>query len=105
MDINEQIKKDISENKIVVFMKGDKGAPECGFSAAVCDALNQLNVAFETRNVLTDPALREGIKIFSNWPTIPQLYVNGEFIGGCDIVLELFKNGELNTIVAQAQSA
>ena len=99
MDINEQIKKDIADHKIILFMKGDKTMPECGFSAAVCDALNQLGAEFETRNVLVDPALRDGIKTFSNWPTIPQLYIKGEFVGGCDIALELFKNGDLKRMV------
>jgi len=105
MDIQEQIKKDISDNKVIVFMKGEKGAPECGFSAAVCDALNQLGIPYETRNVLVDPSLRDGIKAFSNWPTIPQLYINGEFVGGCDIALELFQNGELKKIVDQAMAS
>ena len=100
MSINEQIKKDVTENKIVIFMKGSKMAPQCGFSAAVVDVFNKLSVPFETRDVLVDPALREGIKAYSNWPTLPQVYVNGEFIGGCDITLEMYKNGELQAMVS-----
>lgn len=102
MDIQEQIKKDVSENKIILFMKGDKDAPQCGFSAAVCKVLNQLEVPYETRDVLANPELREGIKAFSKWPTIPQLYVNGEFVGGCDITLEMFRSGELKKLVQKA---
>lgn len=99
MNINELIKKDVTDNKIVVFMKGSKTAPQCGFSAAVVDVFNKLNVPFETRDVLVDPILREGIKAYSNWPTLPQVYVNGEFIGGCDITLEMYKNGELQAML------
>ena len=99
MNINEQIQKDISENKIMIFMKGSKDAPQCGFSAAVVDVFKRLGVPFQTKNVLADPALRDGIKVFSNWPTIPQVYVKGEFIGGCDITLEMYKNGELQELV------
>lgn len=102
MNIQDQIKKDIDSNKIVLFIKGEKNAPQCGFTAAVLDAFQRLNVPFETRNVLTNPELRDGIKMFSNWPTIPQVYINGEFIGGCDITLELFKSGELQQKVDAA---
>ncbi len=91
----DRIQNDIDSNDIVLFMKGDKMFPQCGFSATVVEILNYFNVAYETHNVLQDESLREGIKQFSDWPTIPQLYVKGEFLGGCDIVREMAANGEL----------
>ena len=95
-----QIEDLITKNKVVLFMKGSKMAPNCGFSAAVVNILiNKLNIDFESVNILEDQDLREGIKIYSDWPTIPQLYVNGEFIGGCDIVRDLYKTGELAKIL------
>ncbi|MEK9657055.1 MAG: Grx4 family monothiol glutaredoxin [bacterium] len=93
------IATDVKTHKIVLFMKGEKHAPQCGFSAQVVQILHALEVDFETRNVLSDEILREAIKQFSDWPTIPQLYVNAEFIGGCDIVTEQYQNGELETLV------
>lgn len=99
MNIHEQIKKDIEDNKVMLYIKGEKGAPQCGFSAAVLNAFDQLGVAYEVRNVLADPELRDGIKAFTNWPTIPQIFIGGKFIGGCDITMEMFKNGELQQIV------
>lgn len=99
MSIQDQIKQDITNNKIMIFIKGEKGAPECGFSATVMNIFDELGVAYETKNVLVDSELRQGIKEFSNWPTIPQIYINGEFIGGCDIAIEMFKNGELQKLV------
>ena len=101
--VQEQIKQDIADNKIVVFMKGDKEQPQCGFSAAVMDVFGQLGVEFTTRNVLANEELRQGIKEFSNWPTIPQVYVDSEFVGGCDIVLEMFRNGELKELVSKSE--
>ena len=101
-DIQEKIKQEIENNKIILFMKGSKLMPHCGFSARVVDILNKLGVKFETRDVLQDDALREGIKTFSNWPTLPQLYISGKFIGGCDIVTQLFEQGELKTLVEEA---
>ena len=95
----EKIQADIDANSILLFMKGNKMAPQCGFSAQVVHILMELGVSFETRDVLLDNELREGIKEFSDWPTIPQLYVGGEFIGGCDIVMEMFQNGELQTLL------
>ena len=95
----EDIQNDIEANKVLLFMKGNKMAPQCGFSAQVVHILNQTGVEFETRDVLQDEYLRQGIKEFSDWPTIPQLYVNKELIGGCDIVTELFQSGELKTIL------
>ncbi len=91
----EEIKADISTNKIMLYMKGNKDMPMCGFSGQVIHILNQMNVDYTTKNVLEDEILRQAIKEFSDWPTIPQLYVNGEFIGGCDIITELFQSGEL----------
>ena len=87
----------IAQNRVMLFMKGNKMFPQCGFSAAVLEVLKEQGVPFETFNVLNDNAIREAIKEFSSWPTIPQLYVDGEFLGGCDIVRELHANGELNT--------
>jgi len=91
----DRIQKDIDENDVVLFMKGTSMFPQCGFSAAVVQVLAELGVQFKDVNVLVDPAIRQGIKDFSNWPTIPQLYVKGEFVGGCDIIREMFANGEL----------
>lgn len=98
-DIKEQIQKDISENKIMIYMKGTPDLPQCGFSKAVVDVFQELCVKFQTRDVLSDPKLRQGIKAFTNWPTIPQVYINGEFVGGCDITLEMYKSGELKKMV------
>ena len=91
----EEIKADIKANKIMLYMKGNRDMPMCGFSNQVVHILNQSGVQFEAKNVLEDEVLRQAIKEFSDWPTIPQLYVNGEFIGGCDIITELFQSGEL----------
>ena len=98
MEIKEKIKKLINENKVCLFMKGTPEAPQCGFSMAVSNILKHLKVDFKGVNVLEDETLRQGIKEYSDWPTIPQLYVKKEFIGGCDIVKELFESGELNKI-------
>ena len=97
-DINNKIKNLISSNNIVLFMKGTPDAPECGFSLAVSNILKHLNVKFEGVNVLESNDLRQGIKEFTDWPTIPQLYVKGEFVGGCDIVKEMFEKGELKKL-------
>jgi len=90
-----RIKQDIADNSVVLFMKGTPVFPQCGFSAAVVQILTHLGVKFKGIDVLSDPEIRQGIKEFSSWPTIPQLYVKGEFVGGCDIVREMFENGEL----------
>ena len=95
-----QIEDTIKAHKVVLFMKGNKMFPQCGFSAAVVGILKELGVTFEAKNVLTDPGLREGIKVYSDWPTIPQLYVDGQFLGGCDIVREMHERGELAPLVA-----
>jgi len=94
------IKKDIESNHVILFMKGSKMMPVCGFSARVVAILNELGIDYETRNVLDDDSLRQGIKEFSNWPTIPQLYISGKFIGGCDIVTELHAKGELQKLIS-----
>ena len=100
-DVEAQIKKDIAANKVVVFMKGVPEAPQCGFSNAVVQVLQAEGVEFRGYNVLADPDLREGIKAFSAWPTIPQVYVDGEFIGGCDTTVEMYKSGELATMLKE----
>jgi len=94
-DINEKIQGYVSADDVVLFMKGTPVFPQCGFSAAVVDVMDHVGVPFKAYNVLEDEELREGIKSFSDWPTIPQLYVKGEFVGGCDIVKEMFADGEL----------
>jgi len=94
-NINEKIKDIISKNDVVLFMKGTPEMPQCGFSMTVGNILKELKVKFIGVNVLADPEIRQGIKDFSNWPTIPQLYIRGEFIGGCDIVKEMFESNEL----------
>ena len=97
----ERIQQDISENDVVLYMKGTPMFPQCGFSAAVVQVLSDLGVKFKGIDILVDPSLREGIKQFTNWPTLPQLYVKGEFVGGCDIVREMFQSGELKTMLAE----
>ncbi len=98
-----RIRREIEDNSVVVFMKGTPMFPQCGFSAAVVQVLSSLGVKFQGIDVLTDPGLREGIKQFSNWPTIPQVYVQGEFIGGCDIVREMYASGELQQLLEEKQ--
>lgn len=97
----EQIRHDLSNNDVVLYMKGTPAFPQCGFSAAVVQVLGHMGVTFKGVDILTDPALREGIKKFSNWPTLPQLYVKGQFVGGCDIVREMFQTGELADLLSQ----
>jgi monothiol glutaredoxin len=97
-NINEKIKDIINKNDVVLFMKGTPEMPQCGFSMTVCNILKELKVKFSGVNVLADPEIRQGIKDFSNWPTVPQLYIKGEFIGGCDIAKEMYEKGELQKI-------
>ncbi|MBN8892044.1 MAG: monothiol glutaredoxin, Grx4 family [Rhodospirillales bacterium 70-18] len=99
--VTERIQTEITENPVMLYMKGTAMFPQCGFSARVVQILTHMGVPFKTANVLEDPALREGIKQFSNWPTVPQLYVKGEFVGGCDIVTEMFQSGELATMLTE----
>ena len=96
-----RIQSEISENPVMLYMKGNAMFPQCGFSARVVQILTHMGVPFKTANVLEDAALRDGIKQFSNWPTIPQLYVKGEFVGGCDIITEMFQSGELATMLEE----
>src|SRR5919204_2052623 len=98
---SERIRHDITDNPVVLFMKGSPVFPQCGFSAAVVQVLSHLGVKFKGIDVLADPEIRQGIKEFSNWPTIPQLYVKGELVGGCDIVREMYQSGELGELLAQ----
>lgn len=95
----ERIRLDVSEHEVVLYMKGTPIFPQCGFSASVIQILTDLGVKFKGFDVLTDPSLREGVKAFSDWPTIPQLYVKGEFVGGCDIVREMHQTGELRQLL------
>ncbi len=99
--IFDRIKKEISDNDVVLYMKGTAVFPQCGFSAAVVQVLSQIGVPFKDVNVLEDATIRQGIKDFTNWPTIPQLYIKGEFVGGCDIVREMFESGELQDLLAE----
>ena len=100
--ISERIRRDVEKHPILIYMKGSPAAPQCGFSAATVRVFQELAVPFETRDVLADPELREAIKRFSSWPTIPQVYLGGEFVGGCDIVRELSESGELAELVRKA---
>src|SRR3954462_15691727 len=97
-EVFERIQGDIQANPVMLYMKGTAMFPQCGFSARVVQILGHIGVPFQTANVLEDPELREGVKQFSQWPTVPQLYVKGEFVGGCDIVTEMFQSGELETL-------
>mgnify|MGYP000368251907 FL=1 len=99
MDVKTNINKYINENEICLFMKGTPDSPQCGFSMAVSNILKHLNVEFKGVNVLESEELRQGIKDFSDWPTIPQLYIKGKFVGGCDIVKEMFETGELKKLL------
>jgi monothiol glutaredoxin len=95
----DRIRQEITDNEVVLFMKGTPVFPQCGFSATVVQVLSYMGVKFKGIDVLNEPGLREGVKGFSNWPTVPQLYVKGEFVGGCDIVREMFETGELKELL------
>ena len=97
----QRIENEITENPVMLYMKGTAMFPQCGFSARVVQILSHLGVPFKTANVLEEAELRDGIKQFSHWPTVPQLYVRGEFVGGCDIVTEMFQSGELETLLTE----
>lgn len=101
----ERINQEVSSNDVVLFMKGSAVFPQCGFSATAVQILSHLNIKFNSIDVLSDPSIREGIKEFSQWPTIPQLYVKGEFVGGCDIMREMFETGELQSLFSEKQVA
>jgi monothiol glutaredoxin len=102
MDVNDRIRQQISTAPVVLFMKGTPEFPQCGFSAQTASALRHLGAQFHHVNIFEDPELREALKRFSNWPTYPQLYINGELLGGCDIVLEMYRNGELKQALESA---
>ena len=101
MDINDKINEIIEKNKVVLFMKGTSSMPQCGFSSKVSSILNYINVSYKDINVLADEEIRQGIKDFSDWPTIPQLYLDKEFVGGCDIIIEMILSGELDKILTE----
>ena len=98
--VKEKIENLINESEVMLFMKGTPEMPQCGFSAAVVGVLNHLGIKFSTVNVLENENIRQGIKEYANWPTIPQLYVKGEFVGGCDIIREMYESGELNELIS-----
>ena len=100
-DVQARIADDVKSNDVLLYMKGTPGFPQCGFSAVTVQILNHIGVKFKAVNVLEDPEVREGIKVYSNWPTIPQLYVKGEFVGGCDIIKEMFEQEELVPFLEQ----
>jgi monothiol glutaredoxin len=100
----ERIQSAVAGNKILIFMKGNRNFPQCGFSAATVQIFEQLGAPYETIDVLSDPEIRDQVKAYSNWPTIPQVYIDGKFVGGCDIVRELYETGELQTLVKSAIS-
>jgi monothiol glutaredoxin len=101
-ELQTRLDRLVNENKVMVFMKGSKLMPQCGFSNNVVQILNTLGVPYETVDVLSDSEIRQGIKEYSNWPTIPQIYINGEFVGGSDIAIELYQSGELQQMVEVA---
>jgi monothiol glutaredoxin len=103
-EVIERIQSAITDNRICIFMKGNRNFPMCGFSAATIEVFEQLAVPYGTVDVLSDPELRDGIKVYSNWPTIPQVYVDGKFVGGCDIIREMYETGELQELVKSAVS-
>ncbi|TVP56911.1 MAG: Grx4 family monothiol glutaredoxin [Halomonadaceae bacterium] len=105
MDINDTIKEQLSENPILIYIKGTPQAPQCGFSAKTVQALMACGEKFAFVNILDNQELRDALKTYSNWPTYPQLYVNGELVGGCDIIMEMYESGELKELVAGAAPA
>ena len=105
MELKEKIQNELLENPVILYMKGTRDMPMCGFSFAVVDALNQYEVEYKTVNVLEDPEIRVSLSEISNWPTIPQLFVNSQLVGGCDITLELHQSGELEKVLSNAKSS
>ena len=103
--VKTRIQALVDDNEVVLFMKGTKTFPQCGFSATVVEVLRRMNVDFKDVNVLEDPELREGIKEYASWPTIPQLYVKGKFVGGCDIVRDMYEKGELEGVMGKKEGA
>jgi monothiol glutaredoxin len=98
-DVTQRIQNVVANNKVMIFMKGTANFPQCGFSAATVGIFQELGVPFETADVLSDPDLRDGIKRYSNWPTIPQVFIGGKFVGSCDIVREMYESGDLQTLL------
>ncbi len=105
MDINERIREQLGAHPVLLYMKGSPDFPQCGFSAQVAGMLKQLNTEFAYVNILEDPELREGLKLYANWPTYPQLYIKGELVGGCDIAIELYESGELKQMIEEVRAA
>ena len=105
MDVSQRIKQTVDSNRVMLFMKGNRDFPQCGFSGRAIQILQTLGALFETTDVLMDDEIRQGIKEYSNWPTIPQLYVDGEFVGGSDIMMEMYENGELKQKLSEAPTA
>ena len=105
MDVSQRIKQTVDSNRVVLFMKGNRDFPQCGFSGRAIQIRQTLGAQFETADVLMDDEIRQGIKEYSNWPTIPQLYVDGEFVGGSDIMMEMYENGELKQKLSEAPTA
>jgi monothiol glutaredoxin len=104
-DVTERIQNAVANNKIMIFMKGTANFPQCGFSAATVQVFQELGVPFETADVLSDPELRDAIKRYSNWPTIPQVFIGGKFVGGCDIVREMYESGDLQRLIEAANKS
>lgn len=104
MDVIDRIKSQLSSSPVLLYMKGTPDFPQCGFSATAVRALNAVGAKFESVNIFEEPELREALKQYSNWPTYPQLYVNGELVGGCDIIVEMYNSGELQKIVSEAKN-
>jgi monothiol glutaredoxin len=104
MDVNDRIRKQLSDSPVLLYMKGTPDFPQCGFSAQAVAALRAVGAEFDSVDIFQDPEIREGLKQYSNWPTFPQLYVNGELIGGCDITLELYHSGELKEIIESVRA-
>jgi len=104
-DVQKEIDNDVKSNPVLLYMKGSPDAPQCGFSATVTQILNHVGVEYSSRDVLSDPEIRSGIKTYANWPTIPQLYIKGEFAGGCDVVREMFETGELQEMLGASTAA
>ena len=102
MDVIDRIKTQLSSSPVLLYMKGTPDFPQCGFSATAVRALNAVGAKFDTVNIFEEPEVREALKQYSNWPTYPQLYVNGELLGGCDIALEMYRNGELKKVLSEA---
>lgn len=105
VDVNSRIEEQLKSNDVLLYMKGTPDFPQCGFSGQTVAALNAIGKPYAFVNIFDDPEIREGLKVFSNWPTFPQLYVNGELIGGCDIVVEMYNSGELQKVLDEATAA